>query len=330
MQLWKRKGGVSSPASRRRQGRQDSKWGGERVILLLGLIAILAALGLLGFALYNRQITIPREPLARVNGVPVTARQLVQELRWLGAAQSATQEGIVNALDSVVASMQNEELVNQESQRLDLSVTEAEIDQYIQKAFQGETGSTVEERYRERLRRLRLSEAEYRSQVKQVLLQSKLNEYLIVQFPKEAEQVYLHAIEVDRLDLAEELRGRLAAGDDFASLAKTYSLDPVSGPGGGEVGWRPQGARPFLEEAAFGLALNRVSDPIPGPQGRLFLIKVTAKEVRVVEEVGQKERDDNALSALLGQTRKESKIESYSIKDEVISWVLDRVNPGQR
>ena len=65
-----------------------------------------------------------------------------------------------------------------------------------------------------------------------MLLQSKLNEYLIVQFPKEAEQVYLHAIEVDRLDLAEELRGRLAAGDDFASLAKTYSLDPVSGPGG--------------------------------------------------------------------------------------------------
>lgn len=329
MQLWKRKGVVSSPASRRRRGQQGSKWGGERVILLLGFIAILAALGLLGFALYDRQITIPRELVARVNSVPITARQLVQELKWLGA-RSTTSEGVLNLLDSVVVSMQNKELVSQESQKLGLTATEAEIDQYIQKAFRGETGSPVEERYQEQLRRLHLSDSEYRSQVKNVLLQSKLNEYLLAQFLKEAEQVYLHVIEVDRLDVADELRGRLAAGDDFASLAKTYSLDQVSGPGGGEVGWRPRGARTYLDEVAFGLALNRVSDPIPGLQGQVFLIKVTAKEVRSVEEAGQKERDDNAISTWLVQTRKDGDIETYSIKDGVISWVLDRVKPGQR
>lgn len=65
------------------------------------------------------------------------------------------------------------------------------------------------------------------------------------------------------LDLAESVRERAVAGEDFGELAREHSQDPGSAQAGGDLGWFRRGnfAEEF-EEAAFALPEGEVSDVI--------------------------------------------------------------------
>jgi len=73
---------------------------------------------------------------------------------------------------------------------------------------------------------------------------------------------------------AEELVGRIAAGEDFAELAREFSGDPGTASLGGDLGWFRRGrmVREF-EEAAFTLADGQVSDVVATEFG-FHIIKV--------------------------------------------------------
>lgn len=65
------------------------------------------------------------------------------------------------------------------------------------------------------------------------------------------------------LELAEALRERAAAGEDFGELAREHSQDPGSAQAGGDLGWFRRGnfAEEF-EEAAFALPEGETSDVV--------------------------------------------------------------------
>jgi parvulin-like peptidyl-prolyl isomerase len=75
----------------------------------------------------------------------------------------------------------------------------------------------------------------------------------------------------------DDLRKRILAGEDFATLAKQYSEDPGSKENGGEL---PEFARgqmvPEFESAAFALGTNQISDVVVSQFG-YHLIKVLDK-----------------------------------------------------
>jgi peptidyl-prolyl cis-trans isomerase C len=85
-----------------------------------------------------------------------------------------------------------------------------------------------------------------------------------------------NAVAVKRQQI-DELRKRILAGEDFATLAKQYSEDPGSKDRGGEL---PNFARgqmlPEFENAAFSLGTNQVSEVITTQYG-YHLIKVLEK-----------------------------------------------------
>lgn len=59
---------------------------------------------------------------------------------------------------------------------------------------------------------------------------------------------------------ADQVQAELAAGADFAELARTYSSDSGSAAEGGELGWSTRGLFvPEFEEAAFNAPLNTVT-----------------------------------------------------------------------
>ena len=63
--------------------------------------------------------------------------------------------------------------------------------------------------------------------------------------------------------LAEDIRDRARAGEDFATLAEEYSQDPGSAIQGGDLGFFGRGMMvPPFEEAAFALPLGEVSDVV--------------------------------------------------------------------
>ena len=76
--------------------------------------------------------------------------------------------------------------------------------------------------------------------------------------------------------LAEDIRKRVVAGEDFAKLAKEYSDDPGSKDKGGEYTF-PRGQMvPEFEAAAFSLGTNQVSDIVTTQFG-YHIIKLSEK-----------------------------------------------------
>lgn len=104
------------------------------------------------------------------------------------------------------------------------------------------------------------------------------------------------------LALANEVRARILAGEDFATLAQEYSDDKGSGANGGDLGWFARGAMvaPF-EEAAFSLPLNQVSEPVKSDFG-YHLIEVLEKDAnRPKDEATLAQERQQAFDAWLAE-----------------------------
>jgi len=99
-----------------------------------------------------------------------------------------------------------------------------------------------------------------------------------------------------------EFRSRILAGEDFARLAKLYSVDYTSGSSGGDIGWMEPGATvKEYETAANQLKEGELSQPIRSQFG-WHLIEVTGR--REVDETEQNKRN-KIYSQLLEQKQRE-------------------------
>ena len=99
-----------------------------------------------------------------------------------------------------------------------------------------------------------------------------------------------------------EFRDRVIAGEDFARLARLYSVDYNSGLEGGDIGWMdPGGTVREYEEAANLLEIDELSFPIRTQFG-WHLIQVTGR--RTVDETEQNKRN-KIYSQLLSQKQRE-------------------------
>lgn len=66
-------------------------------------------------------------------------------------------------------------------------------------------------------------------------------------------------------------------GEDFAELARRFSQDPGSRDNGGDLGWFRRGQMvETFEDAAFGLPVDQISQPVESPFG-FHIIKVTRR-----------------------------------------------------
>lgn len=89
----------------------------------------------------------------------------------------------------------------------------------------------------------------------------------------------------EALAKAQELRKKLAAGDDFAALAKAESDDARTAPNGGELNTFKHGQMAAqFDQAAFSLPVGQLSEPVKTEFG-YHLIQVEQHEVKTFEEV---------------------------------------------
>lgn len=137
--------------------------------------------------------------------------------------------------------------------------------------------------------------------------------------------------------LAEQLRERAAAGEDFAALAREYSQDPGTAQQGGDLGWFERGrmVQPF-EEAAFGLEPGEVSDVVETPFG-LHVIKVEDRETPSFEEAGEefrrraiRQRQQESLTAYVDSLREPLDMEvetgAYDVARDLASDPSERLS----
>ncbi len=94
-----------------------------------------------------------------------------------------------------------------------------------------------------------------------------------------AEQVHAMHILVGDFATAEEVERRLAAGEDFAALAREYSTDTGSKSKGGDLDWFGRGRMVAeFEDAAFSLEVGQTSEPVKTQYGYHIIRVVERKD----------------------------------------------------
>ena len=90
--------------------------------------------------------------------------------------------------------------------------------------------------------------------------------------------------EEEALAKVNDIKKRLAAGEDFVEMAKKESDDAGSGAAGGALGDFPRGMMvPAFDQAAFSLPVNQVSDPVKTQFG-YHIIQIQSRKSKTFDE----------------------------------------------
>ncbi|WP_331489741.1 peptidylprolyl isomerase [Tepidibacter hydrothermalis] len=115
---------------------------------------------------------------------------------------------------------------------------------------------------------------------------------------------------------ADDILVRAKNGEDFASLAKEYSEDTVSGNNGGDLGYFGKGVMvPEFEKVAFGMNPGEISDLVESQFG-YHIIKVIDKvnEIIPFEDVKNQIKvnmETDSYKEKIQQLEKDTKIEKH-------------------
>jgi peptidyl-prolyl cis-trans isomerase C len=294
----------------------------------------------------------PGDKVAVVNGVVISKDAYDHELdffvrRAAAQGQALPDEQMAQMKNQVLESLIDRELLFQESKKKGIEVKTEAVSDQLQKI---EHKYPNKEDFKKLLSEMGLTESDVRRQISrgmaiQQLIDKEVTEKIMVsdeetrsfydknpQLFQQPEQVkarhILIKVEADAPDdqkaearrKIEAVQQKVKKGEDFATLAKTYSEGP-SGPRGGDLGYfrRGQMVKPF-EEAAFSLKPNETSDIIETRFG-YHLIKVDdkkpAKKMTYAEVKDRlndhlkKQKAQSEADAYIETLRKDAEIEKF-------------------
>ena len=129
-----------------------------------------------------------------------------------------------------------------------------------------------------------ISETEYRQMIRAQLLSQKLNDKFTADLPASAESIHYRQIQVADQAAADEIKGLLEGGADFAQLAAERSQDEATKTLGGDAGWAPRGyLEKAVEDALFALTPGAITT-YPTQSGA-FVYQVLEKDAnRAIDE----------------------------------------------
>jgi parvulin-like peptidyl-prolyl isomerase len=213
---------------------------GRKRIILISAAYILLVCVIIGLPFYVKTLAPKRKTVLQVGEARITTQDLVKRLRLHPPTTGPNQ---LEAVTNLLQEMQNEELIRQEAVKLNITVTDQELDQEIRRRVMASAPAEgkFEELFNNLLRRIGLQEKEYRSLVQTDIFRSKLFLHFLNRTPDLAEQIYFSAIITGTVEKAEAVWNRLQKGEDFSRAAKETSIDMNSAKKGGDFGWIPKG-----------------------------------------------------------------------------------------
>jgi parvulin-like peptidyl-prolyl isomerase len=214
----------------------------------VGVFIIAAALIIVGAGWYVSQYRPLHQIILKVNDTEFNMDYYVKALRYYGEGQSSYY--LYTLADQVLSIIEEDELIRQEAVKLDITVSQDEVDKELKN------------------RNPPLSR-DYQGFVGAELLVDKLEAgYFEEQVPLYAEQRHIMVMLLESESQATEVRARIEAGEDFASLASELSLENSSKEESGDLGWHPEGVLTILsgnsliDDYAFSSEVGVLSPPI--------------------------------------------------------------------
>jgi len=218
----------------------------QRLIAIPGISIIAVVIVLVGVGWYLNQYKPLHETVIRVNDTEFNMDYYVKMLKFYGEGQSSYY--MYSLAGEVVKVIEQNELVRQEAMKLDISVSDDEVDEELKS------------------RDPPLSR-DYRDLVRAEMLMTKLrDEYFEQEVPAFGEQRHIMVMFLESENQTQEVRTGLEAGEDFAELAGELSLDGLSEDG--DLGWQSKDVltillgTPILGEHAFSAEVGVLSQPI--------------------------------------------------------------------
>jgi peptidyl-prolyl cis-trans isomerase D len=170
---------------------------------------------------------------------------------------------------------------------------------YTLESYQGDYQTLIDSFKEE----ISFSEAQFRSVIEAQLYRQKLRDALTEDLLREQEQVWARHILVADESAAQQVRERLAAGEDFASLAAELSLDESNKDAGGDLDWFPLGRMdPDFEKVAFNLRVGEISQSVQTQFG-WHIIQVLGHEDRPLSAAEYEQLRDTNFQEWLSQQR---------------------------
>jgi hypothetical protein len=253
----------------------------RRTIILAAVVLIIVGVTA-GIAIYQDRVAPFRTVIIEVNDVEIDMRYFLQRLDLMGGESMA-----------LLSTLTQEEIIKQVAPEspYNIVLTDDDIDQFARDIARGGADSIEEaefkEWYRQALNESGLSDTQYRALMSTSLLQIRMQDYLSERLPTVADQVFINLIPVgEDYQIGQEVKAKFDAGEDFASLAEEYSLDPQLQASGGKFGWFPPGALDAtMGNVAFDLAVGECSDPFYADDKVVVLIMVSEKaEAREIND----------------------------------------------
>jgi parvulin-like peptidyl-prolyl isomerase len=148
--------------------------------------------------------------------------------------------------------------------------------------------------------------------VRPLVARETITSRILSDVPQYAPQVEVQHILVGTEDLANQVYARVTGGEDFAEVAQAVSIDTISAPTGGDLGWVTEGQLPdAVSQVAFSTEAGSISQPVESPYG-WHIVKVLDKDDnRALTEAQYATATDKAQTAWLEQQR-----ETYGVSSE--------------
>lgn len=301
-----------------------SEKSGSKPGLLWPIISLVLAAALVFVLIKPPFVPTKSENVATVNGVAITKDKLYEAM-----LQGAGNETLTSLID--------EELINQEAKKANITVTDAEIEEQMKNL-----GSEEE------LNMYLAQSGMTREQVKQgVGVNIKVTKLLEPQVSvtdeeiktafetyndsfNTPEQVRASVILVATEEEATQVVKELKEGKDFAELAKTKSLDPLTKEQGGDTDFFARGEKEeAVEEAAFKLTVNEISGPVKTSEG-YQVIKVTDRieEKKATLEESKEEIRKGLTSQKVSEIAG-SWMEELKSKSKITNTLTDNADTAQ-
>jgi peptidyl-prolyl cis-trans isomerase SurA len=265
----------------------------------------------------DRVVAVVNDDVITLTELEKTGSQYFENIRK--KAPAAEQErALEKAREEVLSSMIDNQIVRQKAAELGISVEDPEINSAINEIL-SRNNATLEEFIKE-LAKVNVSEQEYRENLRNQILQSKLINYQvrsrIVIIEEDIEQYYQKEYSQEKgesgyylqqmgfnwkesgklkvtgfdtkeevLKKAEEIRARVFAGENFADLAKSYSDFP-SAADGGDIGLiKKEEMAVYMKDAILPLHPGEISPVIETDSTFQFFKLLSVTEGDIVYKV---------------------------------------------